>query len=407
MCRTGVEADEQDMTYLDHNATTPPLPEVLEAVESCLREDWANPSSTHRAGIAARRRIELARDQVARLIGCRARDLLLCSGGTEAANLALRGVLATTGDRSAIATSRLEHSAVRDTVERLEKEGASVHWIRHRSDGVVDLEAFESMLTDHGDEIAIASVMWVNNETGVIQPVAELGRLCREHGVRFHTDAVQAVGRMPVDVASLDVDLLSFAAHKFHGTKGAGGLFVGRGVKLEPSITGGGQERDRRGGTENVPAIVGMGMAAEPAAAWLKRVSDDADAPDSITTLEARRVRFETGVRTALEGTSEVVVNGEDAPRLWTTSSVAFPRLAAEGMLMAMSERDLMASAGAACSSGSLEPSPVLLAMGVPEPLAHGSIRFSYSRFTTDEEIDAAIEVVNRVVESIATSVTG
>ena len=395
------------MTYLDHNATTPPLPAVMEVVESCLREDWGNPSSTHRAGIAARRRIELARDQVARLIGCRARDLLLCSGGTEAANLAVRGVMANAGDRSGIATSRLEHSAIRDTAERLGKEGSSVHWIRHRPDGVVDLEAFESMLVEHGDRIAIASVMWVNNETGVIQPIAEIGRLCREHGVRFHTDAVQAVGRMPVDVASLDVDLLSFAAHKFHGTKGAGGLFVGRGVRLEPSITGGGQERDRRGGTENVPAIAGMGMAAEIAADWLNRISGDSAAPDSMPALEARRARFETGVRTALEGTSEVVVNGEAAPRLWTTSSLAFPRLAAEGMLIAMSERDLMASAGSACASGSLEPSPILLAMGVPESLAHGSIRFSYSRFTTDAEIDAAIEVVTRVVESITTSVTG
>ena len=392
------------MTYLDHNATTPPLPEVLEVVQSCLREDWANPSSTHRAGIAARRRIELARDQVARLIGCRARDLLLCSGGTEAANLALRGVLATAGDRTAIATSRLEHSAIRDTAERLEKEGAPIHWIRHRSDGLVDLEAFESMLVEHGDEIAIASVMWVNNETGVIQPIAALGRLCREHGVRFHTDAVQAVGRMPVDVAALDVDLVSFAAHKFHGTKGAGGLFVGRGVKLEPSITGGGQERDRRGGTENVPAIAGMGQAAELSAAWLKRVADDPTASDSIPALEARRERFESGVRDALEGISEVQVNGARAPRLWTTSSLAFPRLAAEGMLMAMSERDLMASAGAACSSGSLEPSPVLLAMGVPEPLAHGSIRFSYSRFTAETEIEAAIEVVAQVVSRLCES---
>ncbi|MCP4834732.1 MAG: cysteine desulfurase [Phycisphaera sp.] len=394
------------MTYLDHNATTPPLPEVVLAVQTCLQEDWANPSSTHRAGIAARRRIELARDQVARLIGCRPRDLLLCSGGTEAANLALRGILTGADGRSGIATSRLEHSAIRETAERMEKSGTRVHWIRHRPDGLVDLEAFESMLADHGDEIAIASVMWVNNETGVIQPIAEIGRLCREHGVRFHTDAVQAVGRMPVDVASLDVDLLSFAAHKFHGTKGAGGLFVGRGVRLEPAITGGGQERDRRGGTENVPAIVGMGVAAEQAATWLGRVSGDPSAADSIESLVARRDRFESGVRAAIAPNCELAVNGSDAPRLWTTSSLAFPRLAAEGMLMAMSERDLMASAGAACASGSLEPSPVLLAMGIPEPLAHGSIRFSYSRFTTDREIDEAIEIVPKVVAAIATHVT-
>lgn len=386
------------MPYLDHNATTPPLPQVVDVVASCLAEDWGNPSSTHRGGIAARRRIELARDQVARLIGCRPRDLLLCSGGTEAANLALRGVIAAGGDRAAIATSRLEHSAVRETVEMLEKAGTPVHWIEHRPDGLVDLEAFESMLEAHGEGIAIVSLMWVNNETGVIQPVAEIGRLCRRHGIRFHTDAVQAVGRMPVDVAAMEIDLLSFAAHKFHGTKGAGGLYVGRGVRLEPSITGGGQERDRRGGTENVPAIAGMGVAAENAARWLGDAVEVDLGP--LESLAARRDRFERGVRAAVERHGRISVNGAEAPRLWTTSSIAFEGLAAEGLLMAMSERDLMASAGAACSSGSLEPSPVLMAMGVDESLAQGSIRFSFSRFTTDREIDDSIELIRLVVES-------
>ncbi len=390
------------MNYLDHNATPPPLPAVLDAMSACLRDDWANPSSTHRDGIAARRRIELARDQVAGLLGCRARDLLLCSGGTEAANLALRGSIAMMPDRKAIATSRLEHSAVRETAERLAKSGCVVHWIEHEADGTVNLDAFESMLDAHAADLSIVSVMWVNNETGVVQPIRRIGRLCREHGVRFHTDAVQAVGRMPIDVASLDVDLLSFASHKFHGPKGAGGMFVGRGVRLEPAITGGSQERDRRGGTENVAAIVGMGVAAEEASKWLNRIDGDPEATDSERGLEARQARFESGVREALAGTSEVQVNGGDARRLWTTSSLAFPRLAAEGMLMAMSERGLMASAGAACASGSLEPSPVLLAMGVPERLAHGSIRFSFSRFTTDAEIEEAIGLVTSIVESIS-----
>lgn len=390
------------MTYLDHNATTPPLPKVLAAMSSCLRDDWANPSSTHRDGIAARRRIELARNQVAELLGCRARDLLLCSGGTEAANLALRGSIAMMPDRKAIATSRLEHSAVRETAERLAKSGCTVHWIEHQPDGTIDLQAFEALLVGHAEDLAIVSVMWVNNETGVVQPIREIGRLCREHGVRFHTDAVQAVGRMPVDVAALDVDLLSFASHKFHGPKGVGGMFVGRGVRLEPAITGGSQERDRRGGTENVAAIVGMGVAAEEASTWLMRNARDPAGPDSQSALDARRARFESGVKLALDGISEVEVNGGDARRLWTTSSLAFPRLAAEGMLMAMSERGLMASAGAACASGSLDPSPVLLAMGVPERLAHGSIRFSFSRFTTDAEIDEAIGLVASIVESIS-----
>ena len=381
------------MVYLDHNATTPPLPAVVDAMVDCLREDWANPSSTHRSGIAARRRIELARESVARLIGARPRDVLLCSGGTEAANLAIRGVIGEAREGVSIATSRLEHSAVRDTAALLEKEGAQVHWLRHRADGVVDLDALEALLDERGEELDLLSLMWVNNETGVIQPIAEVGRLCREHGVRFHTDAVQAVGRMPVDVASLDVDMLSFAAHKFHGPKGAGGLFVGRGVRLRPSITGGSQERDRRGGTENVAAYAGMGVAAEHAREWLQ--GGDA----LMRSLAERRDRFESSLGGVLPN---LVVNGEDAPRLWTTSNLGFPRLAAEAILMALSERGLSASAGAACASGSLEPSPVLLAMGVEERVAHGSVRFSFARDTSDDDLEAAAKMIEQVVASLA-----
>jgi cysteine desulfurase len=384
------------MPYLDHNATTRPLPAVVDAMAECLRDLWANPSSTHRDGMAARHRVELAREQVARLVGCRPRDLLLCSGGTEAANLAIRGVLAASGERRGLVTSRQEHSAVRETAEKLATHGTPVHWLPHSASGLVDLDALESLLVTKGDEIGLVSVMWVNNETGIVQPVAEIGRLCREHGVRFHTDAVQAVGRMPVDLAALDVDLASFAAHKFHGPKGAGGLFVARGVRFEPQITGGGQERDRRGGTSNVPALVGMGVAAEAAASWL-----DGGA-EALAPLVARRDRFEHQVRDALADVVEVAVNGGDAPRLWTTANLGFSRLAAEGMLIAMSERGLMASAGAACSSGSLEPSPILLAMGVAEEIAHGSIRFSFARDTTDADIDEAVPVIEEVVRGIA-----
>lgn len=385
------------MSYLDHNATTRPIPAVVEAMTDCLVEGWANPSSTHRDGLASRHRVELAREQVARLVGCRPRDLLLCSGGTESANLAIRGLLDGSGGRG-LATSRLEHSAVRDTAERLADRGTPVHWLTHRPDGLIDLDALEALLVAHGDELALVSVMWVNNETGIIQPIAEIGRLCREHGVRFHTDAVQAAGRMPIDLASLEVDLASVAAHKFHGPKGAGALFVGRGVRLDPQITGGGQERDRRGGTSNVPAIVGMGVAAEAAKDWL----DSLDPTAPFAALESRRDRFESTIRETLAGVVEVATNGGDAPRLWTTANLGFTRLAAEGMLIAMSERGVMASAGAACSSGSLEPSPILLAMGVPETVAHGSIRFSFARDTTDAEIDEAIPIVAEVVRAIA-----
>jgi len=380
------------MIYLDHNATTPPLTDVVETMVDCLRGDWANPSSTHRGGIAARRRIELARQSVARLIGARPRDVLLCSGGTEAANLAIRGTISATGGGRAVATSRLEHSAIRDTATQLEREGVPVHWIRHRADGVVDLDAFEALLRDHGDDLAIVSLMWVNNETGIIQPIAEVGRLCREHGVVFHTDAVQAVGRMPVDVASLDVDLLTFAAHKFHGPKGAGGLFVGPAVRLQPCITGGCQERERRGGTENVAALAGMGIAADHAATWL--AGGDAE----MRTLADRRDRFESRLR---EATPSPVINGGEGPRLWTTSNLGFPNLAAEAILMSLSERGVSASAGAACASGSLEPSPVLLAMGIEERIAHGSVRFSFARDTSLEDLESAAEVIADVVASL------
>jgi cysteine desulfurase len=378
-------------TYLDHNATTPPLPAVIDAILDCLRGDWANPSSTHREGIAARRRIELARESIGRLIGCRPRDLLLCSGGTEAANLALRGSLHAQSGRTAIATSRHEHSAVRETAEALGKSGTTVHWLEHGDDGRIDLDALETLLVADGDSIAVLSVMWVNNETGVIQPVPEIGRLCREHGVRFHTDAVQAVGRMPVDCASLDVDLLSFAAHKFHGPKGAGGLFVSRGTRLAPGITGGSQERERRGGTENVAAIAGMGVAADAATAWMESAS--------WAELESRRDGFEAAVRAACPA---VAVTGGRAPRLWTTSNLGFPRLSAEAILMSLSERGIAASAGAACASGSLEPSPILLAMGVPEAIAHGSVRFSFSRETTNDEIARGVAAIGEVVERLA-----
>ncbi|RPG14816.1 MAG: cysteine desulfurase [Phycisphaera sp. TMED9] len=382
--------------YLDHNATTPPLPEVVDAVVSCLEDDWANPSSVHRSGVAARRRVELARESVAHLLGCRPRDLLFCSGGTEAANLALHGSMAAQPSKPAIATSLLEHSAVRDTARRLEKQGTPVHWIKHQSDGMVDLAAFESLLEEHASSLALVSVMWVNNETGLIQPIEKIGRLCREHGVRFHTDAVQAVGRMPVDCASIDVDLLSFAAHKFHGPKGAGGMFVSRGTRLEPQMIGGSQERDRRGGTENVPALVGMGVAAAAASEWLEG--------DGAVAAGRLRDDFETGVRA---GRPDLVINGSTTPRLWTTSSLGFPRLAAEGLLLLLSERGIHASAGAACASGSLEPSPVLLAMGIPEFVAHGSVRFSISRATTRREIDEAVVQVIEVANLLAKDLPG
>ncbi|MDZ4831069.1 MAG: cysteine desulfurase family protein [Phycisphaerae bacterium] len=440
-----------DSCYLDNNATTQPLPEVVEAMRLCLERDWANPSSVHRAGVEARRRVELARESVARLIGCQEREVIFCSGGTEAANHAILGTLGasvdallsgpagqggggaahrsreaqaarpastarsstaatTPSDRAAppvLITSRLEHSAVRETAELWAHRGGDVVWARHDVAGVVDLDWLRSTLAERAGRIALVSLMWANNETGVVQPIARIGALCREHGVRFHTDATQWVGKMETDVAALQVDLLSFAAHKFHGPKGIGALYVRRGIRLERQLIGGPQERDRRGGTENVPGIVGMGVAADAARAWL--------ATDERTSIAAERDRLERAILSRCESAT---VNGLSPaqmdsaarheqpdivapPRLWNTTNIGFRRLEAEAILLLLSERGICASAGAACSSGSLDPSPVLLAMGIPPEIAHGSIRLSLSRFTTTAEVDRAIEEIPQCIAKL------
>ena len=374
--------------YLDHNATTRPLPEVVEAVRAAMAERWANPSSVHRAGMEARRAVDEARDRIARLVGCQPRELILTSGGTEAANLAILGTLELAGrERRLLVTSRLEHSAVRETAEAWIERGGEVAWVEHAPDGRVDLDALAARLDREASRIGLVSLLWANNETGVISDIPAIGALCRERGVTFHSDATQWVGKRSLDLAAEQIDLLSFAAHKFHGPKGVGALYVRRGVGVARQVFGGPQERDRRGGTENVPGIVGMGVAAELAAAWL--------AGGEAERLAAERDRLE---RTIVAATG-AVVNGAGAPRLWNTTNLGFARLEAEAMLLLLSERGVAASAGAACSSGSLDPSPVLLAMGVPPEVAHGSIRFSLGRDTTAAEIDAAIAAT---VESVA-----
>jgi len=382
-----------DRIYLDSNATTEPAPEVVDAVARAMRDAWANPSSLHRAGGEAKRAVELARESVARLIGCQERELVFTSGGTEGANLAIRGSLEHAAEsdprRRVLVTAKFEHSAVRELAQQLEKRGTEVVWIRGRPDGsgVPDLDELAALLGARSDEIALVSLMWANNETGAVTDIARAGAICREHGARFHTDATQWIGKMPTDLAALQVDLASFAAHKFHGPKGVGALYVRRGVRVARQPFGGPQERDRRGGTENVPGIVGMGVAADLAAAWLATGERD--------RLAAERDRLERAIVSA----TGAIVNGAEAPRLWNTTNLGFSRLEAEAILLLLSERGVAASAGAACSSGSLDPSPVLLAMGVRPEVAHGSIRLSLGRDTTATEIDAA---TTALVESIA-----
>lgn len=371
--------------YLDCNATTPPLPEVVSAVTAALVDGWGNPSSVHRAGIDARHAVELARESVARLLGARPGEVVFTGGGTESASLAIAGTLDALGGPRTIVSMRTEHSAVREACEALEARGrARVAWVPPAEGGVIDLAALEAALDAHGGDVALVSVMGANNETGVLQPLQAIGERCRARGVRFHCDATQSVGRMPTALAGMPVDLVTASAHKFHGPKGVGALWVRSGVRVAPQVVGGPQERDRRGGTENVPGIVGMGAAAEAALAWL---SDPAHREAGA----ARRDRLE---RAILAAVPDAVVNGAGAARLWNTTNIGFPGLEAEAILLLLSERGVMASAGAACSSGSLDPSPVLLAMGVPPRVAHGSIRLSISRLTTDAEVAHAAEAI-------------
>lgn len=379
--------------YLDSNATTAPAPEVVDEVARVMREAWANPSSVHRAGGEAKRVVELARESVARLVGCQERELIFTSGGTEGANLAIRGSLehaaSAERNRRVLVTTKFEHSAVRELAQQLERRGTEVVWLPsdRTAAGTPDLDALDALLAARADEIALVSLMWANNETGAITDIARAGALCREVGVRFHTDATQWIGKMPTDLASMQVDLASFAAHKFHGPKGVGAVYVRRTVRIARQTFGGPQEREQRGGTEDVPAIAGMGVAAELARSWL--------ATDGASIGAARRDQFERAIVDATGG----VIHALSATRLWNTTNIGFPRLEAEAILLLLSERGVFASAGAACSSGSLDPSPVLLAMGIAPEVAHGSIRFSLSRQTTPVELE---EAAKRVIAGIA-----
>lgn len=403
-----------DWVYLDNNATTQPAPQVAQAIQETVEQFWANPSSVHRFGQAVRQRIELARAKIAFLIGCRPRDLVFTSGGTESNNLALRGVLDRTlpgrhrkqpSSRGVLITTRTEHAAIRETAQQLADLGVQVVYVPVNCNGLVNPQDLTAALNEHatGDAVPLVSIHWANNETGAVQQVDALATACQAHQrdrggprVILHVDATQAVGKIPVDVGCVPIDLLTLSAHKFHGPKGIGALYIRGGLRLIPQMLGGPQEMGRRGGTENAPGIVGFGVAADLATPWLNN-------HDQIAHLTARRDRFEQAVCANLPQT---VIHCEEPgptapPRLWNTSNLGFPRLEAEAILLGLSEQGLCASAGAACSSGSLEPSPVLLAMGIPQSVAHGSVRFSLSRYSTDEEIDRAVAIIRRVVDKL------
>jgi cysteine desulfurase len=373
--------------YLDNNATTPLAPEVFEAMKPYWLEDYGNASSIHWYGQRAKAAMETAREQVARLLNARPGEIVFTSGGTEADNAALVGVVeAARAETKHIITTAIEHHAVLHTAQALEKRGVSVTYVRVGSSGVVDPADVARAIRP---ETVLISVIHANNELGTIQPLEEIGRLARQYDIYFHTDAVQSVGKIPVDVEKLDVDLLSLSAHKLYGPKGVGALYIRKGTVLRPLLHGGHHERDRRPGTENVPGIVGLGKAAELAQGLM---AEDA------TRLASLRDRLEESL---LSRVPLVTVNGDRQRRLPTTSNLSFAFIEGEGFVIAMDLRGIACSTGAACSSGSLEPSHVLSAIGKTPEQARASIRFSLGRFNTPEDIDYALEIVPAVAEQL------
>lgn len=368
--------------YFDNNATSQVHPSVADAMAECLEHAWGNASSVHAEGRVARQRLEEARDSVASWIGASAREIVFTSGGSESNNTALAGAALHHGQRCHIVTSAIEHPSVLQPLARLARRGHDVTRVACRPDGAIDAAAFLDALRD---DTRIVALMLANNETGVLQPVADVARACRERGIHVHCDAVQAAGRIPVDVASLGVDTLAIAAHKMHGPKGVGALWVRSGEVLEPLITGGAQERRRRAGTESVPLAVGFAAAARLAMAEM----------DRWTVIREWRDRIE---RELLATFDEAFVNGAEAERLPNTTNVCFRGHDAEGIVIGLDLGGLAVSTGSACSSGRVEPSDVLIQMGISEDDARSSVRISLGRMNQEDEIDAALELFRAVV---------
>ncbi len=372
---------------MDNNATTPLAPEVFEAMKPYLLEDFGNASSIHWFGQRAKNAVETARQQVAKLLHARPGEVIFTSGGTEADNAALFGIVqAARVATPHIITTGIEHHAVLNTAQALEKQGVSVTYVRVGASGVVDPEDVRRAIRP---ETVLISIMHANNEIGTIQPLEEIGAIAREHDIYFHSDAVQSVGKIPMDVEKLGVDLLSLSAHKLNGPKGVGAMFIRKGTSLKPLLYGGHHERDRRPGTENVPGIVGLGMAAELAGAHLEEYGQ---------RVASLRDRVERGI---LELVPQVSVNGDAQRRLPNTSNLCFDYIEGEGFVIAMDLRGIACATGAACSSGSVEPSHVLSALGRTPEQARSSVRLSLGRYNTPEDIDATLATLPAVVERL------
>jgi len=380
--------------YLDYNSTTPVDREVLEAMLPYLAENFGNASSIHSPGQQARGAVDRARDSVAALLGAKPAEIVFTSGGTEADNLALFGVAAaSTKTRKHIVTTAIEHHAVLNSCQELERQGIDVTYLPVGSNGVVDPQDIHRALRP---ETILISVMHANNELGTIQPVEEIGHIAAEADVYFHCDAVQAAGKLPLDVNRLGADLLSISAHKIYGPKGAGALYVRSGTPLTPQFHGGHHERDRRPGTENVPGIVGLGKAAE--LARIRLAGNNAASSSELERIAALRDRLEERL---LDEIPSVSVNGDAGRRVGNTSNLTFAGAGGESLVIALDLQGIACATGAACSSGAVEPSHVLLAIGLSADDARSSLRFSLGRNTTPEEIDYAIRVIPGVVERL------
>jgi cysteine desulfurase len=367
--------------YLDNNATTPVLPEVLEAMRPYFGEHFGNASSIHHHGQETRAAVERARDSVASLLGCRAAEVVFTSGGTEGDNLAIAGL---TGAGDHVITSSVEHHAVLHACKHIEETGCDVTYVPVDGRGLVDPDDVRRALRSN---TKLISIMMANNETGVLQPVEEIGKIAAEADVNFHTDAVQAAGKVPIDVKQIGCDVLSISGHKMHAPQGVGALFVRRGTRLQPLFYGGRHERSRRAGTENVPGIVGLGKAAELAMQGFENDDDK-----KMSTL---RDRLQQGILAQVE---EAAVNGDGAARVPNTVNTYFDHIEGEAMVISLDLKGLAVSTGAACSAGAIEPSHVLLAMGLRADRARASVRFSLGKQNTAEDIDLALALVPETV---------
>jgi cysteine desulfurase len=373
-----------NVIYLDNNATTRVDPDVVQAMLPFYSELYGNPSSMHSFGGGVAVRIKEARENVARLLGAAADEIVFTSCGTESDSTAIRAAIESYPAKKHLVTSRVEHAAIKNLFESLSKKGYRTTFVPVDREGRLDLDYLYENLTD---DTAIVSLMWGNNETGVIFPIEEISRRVKERGIVFHTDAVQTVGKIPIDLSRTGVDMLSLSGHKIHAPKGIGALYLRKGTKFAPFMIGGHQEKGRRGGTENTAAIVGLGKAAAMAKQHMES--------GNYTAVGELRDTLENKILAQVPST---FVNGDRTHRLPNTTSIAFEYVEGEAILLMLNEYGICASSGSACTSGSLEPSHVLRAMGVPFTAAHGSIRFSLSRFTTRQEIEFVLEKLPPVI---------